>query len=59
VGLSQVVYIETCQNRNFYFELLHEVSIFVFFLGVMGQSKWLMLTNTKEKLNLGGILLSN
>ncbi len=40
VVLSQGVHKETCQNRNFYFELTHEVSLF--FFGLIGQSKWLM-----------------
>jgi hypothetical protein len=43
---------ETRRNRNFYFELPHEVPLF--FWAVMGQSKWLMLTKEKEKLNLVG-----
>jgi hypothetical protein len=55
VGLSQVVYMETCQNRNFYFELLHEVPLFVFF-GCDGPIKMANVDQNKRKAKVGTVI---
>jgi hypothetical protein len=44
---------ETCQNRNFYYELPHEVSFF-FFLGCDGRMKMAHVEQKKRKLKLQG-----